>query len=63
MPQHGNYSTPSKIKTQTAPVPPVETVPELSLEELYKTYYAPYSDLFTTVLKVYRRAWSIITII
>lgn len=34
------------------PVPqPNSTSPELSLDQLYKTYYAPYSSLFTTTLR------------
>lgn len=51
LPEHGNYTTSSQIKV-TPPVPePRDRVQELTLDQLFKTYYAPYSDLFTASLR------------
>lgn len=51
LPAHGNYTKPSQV-----PVVPLpgDIKPELTLEEMNKTFYVPYSDLFTITLKALR---------
>jgi hypothetical protein len=51
LPQRGNYTSPGEI--HVVPLPG-QYKQELTIEELNKTYYVPYSELFTACLKAIR---------
>lgn len=51
LPSHGNYNNPSQVTVQPEVPIPGDQPSELALEDLYKTYYTPYSKLFKAALR------------